>query len=103
VGDLGGVPHGAGDLGGLGGGGGDLATVKILLADALVGAVIGRNGTTISHIQQSTGTRIQVSQRGDMEVGSTDRTFTIQGSHAACQVAQQLIHQRAAAVDQQNQ
>lgn len=68
--------------------------VTIAVPDEYVGIIVGRGGKTISDIQQISGVRIKVSDRGDFVEGTTDRKVTITGSADCVYIAQQLLTQK---------
>lgn len=69
-------------------------SITIAVPDECVGIIVGRGGKTISDIQQMSGGRIKISDRGDFVTGTTDRKVTITGSADCVYVAQQLLTQK---------
>uniref|UniRef100_A0A453Q438 K Homology domain-containing protein n=1 Tax=Aegilops tauschii subsp. strangulata TaxID=200361 RepID=A0A453Q438_AEGTS len=68
------------------------------VADEHIGAVVGRAGRNITEIiQQASGTRIKISDRGDFIPGTSDRKVTITGTSEAIQAAEAMIMQRVTA------
>ncbi|KAH7440767.1 hypothetical protein KP509_03G010000 [Ceratopteris richardii] len=74
--------------------GGPDTSVTLPVADEHVGAIVGRGGKIITEIQQSTGARIKISDRGDYMPGTRNRTITITGTPEGTQRAQLLVFQR---------
>jgi len=95
-GDVGGRPA-VGDGGGLVAHPPNLHTVKLAILDGAIGALVGRGGSNISELQNYTGARIHVSQKGIFMPGTTDRIVTISGPIGACEQAQYLIKQKVLA------
>lgn len=97
----GGASYGGGmpryDSGG-GGGGGGATVLEISVPDSYVGGVVGRSGATITNIQNTTGARVQLSQKGVYVPGTDRRVITITGQQAQCDAAQAMI---TALVDEQ--
>ncbi|CAN0288144.1 unnamed protein product, partial [Phaeothamnion confervicola] len=50
-----------------------LVQMQMMIPDSMVGAVLGRRGSTVVEIQNFTGARIQISQRGDFVAGTSNR------------------------------
>jgi RNA-binding protein Nova len=94
------APRGAGTLGLLGGVaapasmGGASTTLTVAVPDEHVGAIIGRNGQTISEMQLVSGVSIKVSSRDDMVAHTNHRKVTLTGAPDAVQIAQFLISQK---------
>ena len=53
--------------------------IQMSIPDSLIGAILGRGGSTLNELQSSTNTRIRISQRGVYVPGTTNRVVTIQG------------------------
>lgn len=71
--------------------------IQMSIPDSLIGAVLGRGGSTLNELQSSTNTRIRISQRGVYVPGTTNRVVTISGSTGeSVATAQYLINQRLA-------
>jgi hypothetical protein len=68
--------------------------IQITVTDALVGNILGRQGTTLREIMSLSGARITVSPRGEYEEGTTNRIVTIVGSPAATQTAHLFVQQK---------
>ncbi|XP_057860475.1 protein BTR1 isoform X1 [Cryptomeria japonica] len=68
--------------------------VKMQVPDERVGAIVGRGGKTILEIQQISGAKIKISDRGDFVSGTTDREVLISGTVDAIQIAQRMVEQR---------
>ena len=60
--------------------------IEIGIEDHHVGAILGRGGSVIAELQQISGARIQLAQKGEYIPGTRTRALTITGTHAACQV-----------------
>lgn len=73
---------------------GPSSSITISIPDEHVGAIVGRGGKIITEIQQSTGARIKISDRGDYVPGTTNRKVTISGTAEGVQHAQHLVSQR---------
>ena len=71
--------------------------IQMSIPDSLIGAVLGRGGSTLNELQSSTNTRIRISQRGVYVPGTTNRVVTISGSTGeSVATAQYLINERLA-------
>ena len=95
----GGAGMAAGGMGGgtlgLGGGAAGASTqLQLQVADNMVGAIVGKGGSTINELQQYSGARIKISQKGEYVPGTSNRTVTITGNPAAVQTAQFLLTQK---------
>lgn len=75
-------------------GGGPSQTITMQVPDSIVGALVGKGGKIIVEMQQQSGARIQISNRDQMVVGTTDRVVTITGNDQAVTTAQYLVTQR---------
>ena len=64
---------------------------KVEIPDSLVGRILGRQGATITEIQNSSGCEVKFSQRGEYVPGTQNRLLFICGQASGCKVAQQLI------------
>ncbi|KAI3974800.1 hypothetical protein MKX01_028060 [Papaver californicum] len=73
-------------------------SVTIGVADEHVGVVLGRGGRNIMEINQVSGARIKISDRGDFMPGTHDRKVTITGTKSAIRAAENMIKQRVASV-----
>jgi hypothetical protein len=73
---------------------GQFVQVQVAIPDFLVGAVLGKRGTRVLEIQEATGTRIQISPRGEFVPGTLHRAVVITGTMQAAVQAQYLISQR---------
>ncbi|CAM9271843.1 unnamed protein product, partial [Discosporangium mesarthrocarpum] len=69
-------------------------TIAVGIPDNMIGAILGKGGATIMELQNTSGARITVSQRGDYMPGTENRTVTIKGDPLAAQTAQFLITQK---------
>lgn len=75
--------------------GGSMTTsVTLAIPDEHVGAIVGRGGKIITDIQQSSGVRIKISDRGDFVPGTTNRKVIITGSAEGVRTAQQVVAQK---------
>lgn len=87
--------------GGGGGGGGSpmplidaLTTISLAVPEALVGNILGRNGSAVREISSLSGAKVLVSPRGEYIEGTTNRLVTIQGSPECAQTAHHFIVQK---------
>ncbi|CAM9156000.1 unnamed protein product [Choristocarpus tenellus] len=78
-------------------------TIAVGIPDNLIGAILGKGGSTIMELQNQSGARITVSQRGDYMPGTDNRTVTIKGAPLAAQTAQFLITQKIQATTTSNE
>ncbi|CAN0372439.1 unnamed protein product, partial [Hapterophycus canaliculatus] len=46
---------------------------QVVVPDHMVGVILGKNGATVIDMQNQTGARIQVSQRGEFVPGTSNR------------------------------
>eukprot|EP00296_Roombia_truncata_P007834 JP446288.1.p1 GENE.JP446288.1~~JP446288.1.p1 ORF type:complete len:334 (-),score=128.52 JP446288.1:96-1097(-) len=83
--------------------GGPQTTVEIEVPDNMIGAIVGSGGKTIRELQQYSGARITISQRGDLVPGTSNRKVTVVGSAQATQTAHFLIVQKMQQEQQQQQ
>lgn len=67
--------------------------VEIVVPENLVDAILGKGGKTLVEYQELTGTRIQISKKGDSIPSTLNHKITIKGPPAATQAAQHLISQ----------
>uniref|UniRef100_A0A2P2JU93 K Homology domain-containing protein n=1 Tax=Rhizophora mucronata TaxID=61149 RepID=A0A2P2JU93_RHIMU len=70
--------------------------VTIGVPDDHIGLVVGRGGRNIMEINQVSGARIKISDRGDFISGTTDRKVTITGSQRSIRAAEDMIMQKVA-------
>ena len=92
-----GGPMGYGGGYGMGGGGmagGSKQSVVLQVPDQMVGAIVGRAGQTINEIMQNSGTRVQISQKGDYIPGTRNRSVTVSGAGQAVEMATGMITSR---------
>ena len=68
--------------------------LQLAVPDHMVGAILGRHGSSINQLQRLTGTVIKVSQKGDFIMNSNNRTVSIHGPIHACQYASLMITQK---------
>merc|ERR1712232_1540008 len=76
------------------GGNGPSTSIALQVADSMVGAIVGKGGTTINELMRFSGARIKISQKGEYVPGTQNRTVTITGTPQACQAAQLMITQK---------
>jgi len=69
-------------------------SVQIGVPETMIGAILGRGGSGINDLQLCSGARIEVSQRGSFQPGTTNRIITLTGTEQACTTANFLINQR---------
>ncbi|GFZ05879.1 binding to TOMV RNA 1L [Actinidia rufa] len=72
-------------------------SVTIGVADEHIGFVVGRGGRYLMEINQVSGARIKISDRGDFISGTEDRKVTITGSQRAVRIAEAMISEKIAA------
>lgn len=68
--------------------------ISIQIPDEFIGAVIGKNGSRLTNIMNSTGAQIRISRKGELVPGTTNRKVRIIGSVAAVHAAHVLLLQR---------
>eukprot|EP00750_Incisomonas_marina_P007902 INCI15072.5.p1 GENE.INCI15072.5~~INCI15072.5.p1 ORF type:complete len:472 (-),score=73.07 INCI15072.5:268-1683(-) len=73
------------------GGDGAQTMLEISVPDSYIGGVVGRGGAVITNIQNTSGARVQISQKGVYFPGTTRRIIKITGSQAQCDAAQAMI------------
>lgn len=74
-----------------------LQTVKISISDTMVGAILGKRGQTLTHLEDQSGTKIKISQRGEFIPGTQNRIVTISGPNSeSIASAKSLIRQQLA-------
>ncbi|CBJ29908.1 conserved unknown protein [Ectocarpus siliculosus] len=57
---------------------GDMVSqMQVAIPDHLVGVILGKGGATVIDMQNQTGARIQVSQRGEYIPGTTNRAVWV--------------------------
>jgi len=66
-------------------------TFKMAVPNALIGNIMGKQGTTLKEIMSLSGAQITLSKRGEYIEGTADRILTIEGSPANAQTAHTLI------------
>ncbi|KAG2243481.1 hypothetical protein Bca52824_094676 [Brassica carinata] len=69
-------------------------SVAIGVSDEHIGVVIGRKGSHIMEISQSSGARIKISGRGGFLPGTTDRKVTISGLQGSIDLAVSIIERK---------
>lgn len=69
-----------------------MTTVTVGIPNSMIGAILGKGGSTISEFQNMSGARINVSQRDEFLPGTENRVLTICGTPIA-------THVRRAAID----
>lgn len=75
------------------------ATLELTVPDELIGAVLGKQGKTITEFMQYSGAKIQVSQKGEYVPGTNNRKVVITGDFNCAQTAHFLITQRLQQVE----
>ena len=73
--------------------GATLATFEIAIPEVMISAVLGAGGKLISDLIQTTGTHVQLSQKGDYIPGTYNRKLTITGPILGVQSAHLMIMQ----------
>lgn len=73
-------------------------TLKFLVPNYAIGAIIGKAGATITQIQANTSTRMKISQNGAFFPGTRERVALIVGTAEAVIAAAQDLIERIAAV-----
>ena len=76
--------------------GATLATYEVAVPEMMVGRIMGPSGKFVSDLMVSTGTRIQISSKGDYIPGTYNRKLVISGPVLAVQGAHVLIFQQLA-------
>lgn len=79
----------------------DETSILVTIPHALVGAVLGRGGRTISEIQVASGCRIKVSDRDDFFEDTTNRKVVITGPAEGVHMANYLLTQRLSVITSQ--
>lgn len=69
-------------------------TIDLSVPESLVGAILGKGGKTLVEYQEISGTRIQISKKGEYVPGTRNRRVSISGKPPGPQTAQFLITQR---------
>ncbi|KAH6554526.1 hypothetical protein KP509_1Z328100 [Ceratopteris richardii] len=69
-------------------------SIMIAIPDERIGVIVGRGGKTIYDIEQLSGSRIRISDRGDFVPGTTDRKVMITGSPDCIYLAHQILSQK---------
>jgi len=77
----------------------DETTLQVLVPVGKVGGLIGKQGSSISEIRSTSGCFVKVASVQDTPPGATDRVVTLRGSPMAIQLAQQLIINKLATVE----
>ncbi|CRG95672.1 RNA-binding protein Nova-1, putative [Plasmodium gallinaceum] len=72
--------------------------ISIQIPDEFIGSVIGKNGSRLTNIMNSTGAQIRISRKGELIPGTTDRKVRIIGTVAAVHAAHVLLLQRLESV-----
>ncbi|XP_057471660.1 protein BTR1-like isoform X4 [Actinidia eriantha] len=76
-------------------------SVTIGVADEHIGFVVGRGGRYLMEINQVSGARIKISDRGDFISGTEDsRKVTITGTQRAVRIAEVMISEKIAAASE---
>lgn len=69
-------------------------SITLAVPDDRIGAIVGRGGKTITEIQQTSGVKIKISDRGDFVAGTKNRKVTIAGTADGVRIAQHLLTQK---------
>ncbi|KAJ3636747.1 hypothetical protein MTP99_000261 [Tenebrio molitor] len=64
---------------------------KVLVPSVAAGAIIGKGGETIAHLQKETGARVKMSKSHDFYPGTTERVCLITGSIDAIMIVADFI------------
>ncbi|CDU85128.1 RNA-binding protein Nova-1, putative [Plasmodium yoelii] len=67
--------------------------ISIEIPDKFIGSVIGKNGSRLTNIMNSTGAKIKISKKGELIPGTFDRKTKIIGTVAAVHAAHVLVLQ----------
>lgn len=68
--------------------------ISIQIPDEFIGSLIGKNGTRLTSIMNTTGAQIRISRKGELIPGTTDRKVRIIGPVAAVHSAHVLLLHR---------
>jgi RNA-binding protein Nova len=68
--------------------------ITLNVPDSLVGAIVGRNGSTMREIMGISGAKVELSARGEFAEGTRNRIVTITGVPSCAQVAHMFITQK---------
>uniref|UniRef100_UPI00358ED664 RNA-binding protein Nova-1-like n=1 Tax=Myxine glutinosa TaxID=7769 RepID=UPI00358ED664 len=74
----------------------DATSIEMAVPESIVGVIMGKGGRTLMDYQESTGTRIQLSRKGEFMPGTQNRRVTVWGPASARKVAEFLIKRRVA-------
>ncbi|XP_063235670.1 RNA-binding protein Pasilla isoform X2 [Bacillus rossius redtenbacheri] len=77
-----------------GGGGDGMYHLKILVPGTAAGAIIGKGGETIAHIQKDTGAKVKMSKANDFYPGTSERVCLITGSVEAIMSVMNFISEK---------
>ncbi|XP_055322517.1 RNA-binding protein Pasilla isoform X1 [Sitodiplosis mosellana] len=69
---------------------------SVEVAESIVGAILGPNGSSLIDIQNKSGATIQISKKGMFAPGTKNRIVTISGAPSGIQLAHFLIEQKVA-------
>mmetsp|Transcript_22663 Transcript_22663/g.21894 ORF Transcript_22663/g.21894 Transcript_22663/m.21894 type:complete len:355 (+) Transcript_22663:181-1245(+) len=69
-------------------------TISLAVPEALVGNILGKNGTVIREINSISGAKVTVSPRGEYIEGTTNRLVTITGPPENAQTAHHFVSQK---------
>lgn len=74
-----------------------LYSETLSISDSMIGAILGKRGQTLNYLQNKSGTKIKISQRGDYIPGTNNRIVTVSGPNSqSVATAKNLIHQQLA-------
>uniref|UniRef100_A0A8C4NK89 K Homology domain-containing protein n=1 Tax=Eptatretus burgeri TaxID=7764 RepID=A0A8C4NK89_EPTBU len=74
----------------------DATSIEMAVPESIVGVIMGKGGRTLMDYQEATGTRIQLSRKGEFMPGTQNRRVTVWGPASARKVAEFLIKRRVA-------
>jgi predicted RNA-binding protein YlqC (UPF0109 family) len=69
-------------------------SLEVQVPSNMIGAILGKGGSTIHEMQSFSGARIKVSSRDELVPGTNNRLVTVSGSANACNSAQFLLKQK---------
>eukprot|EP00916_Digyalum_oweni_P003868 GHVL01006858.1.p1 GENE.GHVL01006858.1~~GHVL01006858.1.p1 ORF type:complete len:349 (+),score=65.45 GHVL01006858.1:47-1093(+) len=75
--------------------------IEVHVPDSQVGLLIGKNGTVFNEIHQTSGAKLQVSQKGDLVPNTQNRRVHISGTVQSVHNAHILIIQKLSAANSQ--
>lgn len=69
-------------------------TISLQVPDAIIGNILGKQGSTMREIMSLSGAKVVVSPRGDYVDGTTNRIVTITGTPSSAQAAHMFVSQK---------